>query len=39
MLNLLKEFHRRPIHVPQRRAWQPDRERLAIRFERFESAA
>jgi putative restriction endonuclease len=39
MLDLLKEFHRRPIHVPHRRAWQPDRERLAIRFERFRSAA
>jgi putative restriction endonuclease len=35
MLDVLKEFHRRPIVVPARRAWQPDRERLAERFERF----
>ncbi len=35
MLELLKGFHDRPIHVPDRRAWQPDRERLALRFERF----
>jgi putative restriction endonuclease len=35
MLELLKGFHGRPIVIPSRRAWQPDRERLAARFERF----
>ena len=25
----------RPIEIPGRRAWQPDRDRLATRFERF----
>ena len=35
MLDLLKGFHGREIAVPTRRAWQPDRERLAVRFERF----
>jgi putative restriction endonuclease len=35
MLELLKGFDRRPIVVPERRAAQPDRDRLAIRFERF----
>jgi hypothetical protein len=33
MLELLKEFHARPIELPARRAWRPDRERLALRFE------
>jgi putative restriction endonuclease len=35
MLELLKGFHGRTIEVPERRAWRPDRERLALRFERF----
>lgn len=35
MLDVLKEFHGRPIVVPTRRTWQPDRERLAERFSRF----
>jgi putative restriction endonuclease len=35
MLELLKGFDCRPIVVPERRASQPDRERLAVRFERF----
>lgn len=35
MLELLKGFHDQPIVLPSRRAWQPDRERLALRFERF----
>jgi putative restriction endonuclease len=35
MLDLLKGFHGRPIELPQRRAWQPDRKRLAERFDRF----
>ncbi len=38
MLDLLKGFQRTPIHVPTRRAWKPDRERLAVRFERFQRA-
>lgn len=37
MLELLKAFHRQRIVVPARRAWQPDRDRLAARFERFAS--
>ncbi|MGH3137179.1 MAG: HNH endonuclease [Gaiellaceae bacterium] len=39
MLDLLKGFHRQSINLPRRRAWRPDPERLAIRFERFRSAA
>ena len=39
MLDLLKGFHRQSIHIPMRRSWRPDREHLAIRFERFEAAA
>jgi putative restriction endonuclease len=39
MLHVLKGFHRQPIHVPERRPWQPDRARLAVRFERFRDAA
>jgi putative restriction endonuclease len=35
MLELLKEFHGRPIVTPGRRAWQPDRERLSERYARF----
>ena len=35
MLDLLKGFHGREIFVPSRRAWKPERERLALRFERF----
>jgi len=35
MLELLKGFHDEPIVVPERRAWRPDREQLASRFERF----
>lgn len=38
MLDLLKAFHDRPIELPSRRAWLPDRERLAERFERFQAA-
>lgn len=39
MLELLKGFHRRSILVPERRSHRPDRELLALRFERFEAAA
>ena len=35
MLDLLKGFHHRKIHLPSRRTSRPDRERLATRFERF----
>lgn len=35
MLDLLKAFHEQPIVVPRRAGWRPDRERLAMRFERF----
>jgi putative restriction endonuclease len=38
MLDLLKGFHQVPLHLPQRKRDQPDRERLEIRFERFEKA-
>ena len=37
MLDVLKTFHGEPIVLPQRRAWRPDRTRLAQRFERFAS--
>lgn len=39
MLDLLKGFHRTKIHLPHRAASQPDRERLAARFERFRTRA
>lgn len=39
MLELLKGFHSRGIQLPSRRAWQPDRERLAERFERFRAVS
>jgi putative restriction endonuclease len=35
MLELLKGFDRQPIVVPRGHATRPDRERLAVRFERF----
>jgi putative restriction endonuclease len=35
MLDLLKDFHGAPIAVPNRRTWKPDRERLALRYDRF----
>src|SRR5262249_60843175 len=37
MLELLKTAHAKPIILPERRAWRPDREQLAVRFERFEA--
>jgi putative restriction endonuclease len=37
MLDLLKGFHGRQIVLPKRRRWQPERERLAARFDRFEA--
>lgn len=39
MLDLLKGFHGGALDAPGRRAWRPDRERLAVRFERFRAAA
>ena len=36
MLELLKRFHRQPLHVPVRPGLRPDRDRLAIRFGGFE---
>ena len=38
MLELLKTAHAKPIVLPERRAWRPDREQLAVRFERFAGA-
>jgi putative restriction endonuclease len=35
MLELLKTFHGQAIVLPSRPGWQPDREQLAQRFERF----
>ena len=35
MLDLLKGFDSQVITVPARRMWRPDRERLAVRFDRF----
>lgn len=39
MLDLLKTFHAKQIVVPSRTALRPDRERLAVRFERFAAAS
>jgi len=39
MLDLLKGFHGASIHVPSRRSWRPDTERLATRYERFLEAS
>ena len=35
MLDVLKSCHGQVITVPRRRTRQPDRDRLAVRFERF----
>jgi putative restriction endonuclease len=35
MLDLLKGFHGASIHVPSRKTWRPDPERLGARYERF----
>jgi putative restriction endonuclease len=39
MLDVLKAAEGRTIELPKRKAWYPDQERLASRFERFTSAA
>jgi putative restriction endonuclease len=36
MLDLLKNFHRKPLHLPRRTSLRPDRECLAARFVGFE---
>jgi len=38
MLDVLKGFHGAAIEAPGRRAWRPDPERLALRFEVFRTA-
>jgi putative restriction endonuclease len=38
MLDLLKGFHDRPIEIPRNAARRPDRDRLALRFDRFQAA-
>jgi putative restriction endonuclease len=38
MLDVLKGFHGSVIDAPSKRVWQPDRDRLALRFERFLAA-
>jgi len=39
MLDLLKASHHQTIELPSRRAWRPDPDRLALRFERFAARA
>lgn len=39
MLEVLKTAHGRAIVLPRRSEWRPDRERLALRFERFLTAS
>lgn len=39
MLDLLKTAHEQLIELPTRRAWRPDPQRLALRFERFTAAS
>jgi putative restriction endonuclease len=39
MLEVLKGFHHQRIHLPSRPSQRPDRERLAVRFERFGAAS
>ncbi|HEY2218403.1 MAG TPA: HNH endonuclease [Gaiellaceae bacterium] len=38
MLELLKTFHGQPIGLPGRISARPDRDQLAVRFERFAAA-
>jgi putative restriction endonuclease len=39
MLEALKRLHSAALHLPPRERDRPDRDRLAVRFERFRSAA
>jgi hypothetical protein len=39
MLDVLKGFQGQPIELPRRKAWQPDRDLLASRFETFSAAS
>ena len=38
MLDVLKGFQGQPIELPRRKTWQPDRDLLASRFEKFSAA-
>jgi hypothetical protein len=38
MLDLLEKAHATAIKVPKRKALQPDRELLAVRFDSFRAA-
>jgi putative restriction endonuclease len=37
MLDVLKGFHGVLLEAPARKAWRPDPDRLALRFERFDA--
>ena len=39
MLDVLRQAVGKRIELPRKKDWQPDRERLALRFERFTAAA
>jgi putative restriction endonuclease len=39
MLEALKRLNGGTIHLPKRMKDQPDRDRLALRFQRFKAAA
>jgi putative restriction endonuclease len=39
MLDALKRLHGETIRLPRRQKDQPDRDRLAVRFERFKALA
>jgi len=39
MLDALKRLNGETIHLPRRSKDYPDRDRLALRFERFKAAA
>ena len=39
MLDVLREADGRAIELPKKSEWRPDRERLAVRFDRFTAAA
>ena len=39
LLETLKRLHGEAIHLPSRSKDRPDRDRLALRFERFKAAA
>jgi putative restriction endonuclease len=39
MLDLLKGFHGKQIHLPEKRTQRPDQERLAVRYDQFVAAS